>query len=556
MWPTSRSAKARCANLVHMTDTSAAGAEAVARQAWGEAYRLLASTAPDELAPADVERLAVSAYLVGQDDRAIEAWEDAHKRYLAAGSRADAARCSFWLAFCSMMHGRTAHAAGWLSRTEGVIADDLDCPAAGFLLIPRLLGALHSGDAPQARDLAIQAAEVASRFDDRDLAAFSTLGEGQALLAMGEEAAGLARLDEVMLSVSSGEMGPIASGIVYCAVIMECMQLFDLARAAEWTAALDAWWASQPDLVPFRGQCLVHKSQLQQAAGRWTEAIATVGSARDQLTDPPHPALGLACYQEAELHRLRGELDAAADAYGRASRSGFPPMPGLALLNLARGEVAAAAAGIWRALSEAGPPYQRPSLLAAAVEIFLAGGDVAGADEAASELASIAAQSNSQMLGAMAQQARGSVLLATGDAAAALVPLRAANGVWRQLRMPYETARGAVLLARACQALGDHAAAGLELDNACETFVALGAEPDLAALRSVTGDAVPAPGGLSARELEVLAHVAGGKTNREIAEALTISQHTVGRHLENIFAKLGVSGRAAATAYAYEHDLL
>jgi DNA-binding CsgD family transcriptional regulator len=539
-----------------MAGASSAGADAVARRAWGEAYRLLATTPRDELTPADLERLAVSAYLVGRDDDATAAWEDAHKRHLAAGSRADAAQCAFWVAFCLMMQGQMAHAGGWLSRTEGVIAHDVDCPAAGYLLIPALLGALDSGEAARARDLAVQAGEVASRFDDRDLAAFSTLGHGQALLALGQEAAGFARLDEVMLSVSSGEVGPITSGIVYCAVILECMQVFDLARAAEWTAALDDWCATQPDLVPYRGQCLVHQSQLQQVAGDWSEAVATVGSAYDRLTDPPHPALGLACYQEAELHRLRGELDAAADAYGRANRSGFPPMPGLALLNLVRGDVAAATASIRRALGEAGQPFQRPSLLAAAAEIFVAAGDVAAADGAAGELTSIAAQSSSQVLGAMAEQARGSVLLAAGEAAAALAPLRAASRVWQRLHLPYETARAAVLLGRGCLALDDRTSAELEFDHARETFAALGAEPDLAALRSVTGEVQDESSGLSARELEVLAHVAGGKTNREIAEALTISQHTVGRHLENIFAKLGVSGRAAATAYAYEHDLL
>src|SRR4051812_5116715 len=390
-----------CANLVRVADASSAGAGAVARRAWGEAYRVLATAPRDALGPADLERLAVSAYLTGRDEHATAAWEDAHKRYVAAGALAEAAQCAFWVAFSSMMQGQMAHASGWLRRTAGVVGDDVECPAAGYLLIPALLGALDAGDPGQARELAVQAGEIASRFHDRDLAAFSTLGHGQALLALGQEAAGLALLDDVMVSVSSGDVGPITSGIVYCAVILECVQIFDLARAAEWTAELDHWCATQPDLVPYRGQCLVHQSQLQQIAGDWSEAVATVESACDRLTNPPHPALGLACYQEAELHRLRGQLDAAAAAYARASRSGFPPMPGLALLNLVRGEVAAATAGIRRALAEVGHPFQRPSLLAAAVEVFVADGDVAAADEAAGELASIAAQSSSPVLGAM-----------------------------------------------------------------------------------------------------------------------------------------------------------
>lgn len=447
-----------------------------------------------------------------------------------------------------------AHAGGWLRRTEGVIGHHA-CPAAGYLLIPAVLGALDSHDASAARDLATQAGEIADRFADRDLAAFARLGHGQALLALGDETAGLALLDDVMLSVSAGRVGPITSGIVYCAVILECMQIFDLARASEWTRALAQWCAAQPDLVPYRGQCLVHQSQLQQAAGNWPEAVSTVTSACDRLADPPHPALGLACYQEAELHRLRGNVDAAVKAYGRASRAGYQPMPGLALLERARGNIDVAAASIRRTLGEAGSPFQRPPLLAAGVEIFVAVGDLAAANDASSELAAISAHSRSPVLAAMADQGRGSALLASGEAAAAMTHLRAASEVWQRLRLPYERARAAVLLGRGCLALGDAMSAALEFDNARETFASLGAGPDLADLEAAArGSKVP--GLLSRRELEVLAQVADGKTNREIAQELSISQHTVGRHLENIFAKLGVSGRTAVTAYAYEHDLL
>jgi DNA-binding CsgD family transcriptional regulator len=423
------------------------------------------------------------------------------------------------------------------------------------MLVPALLRALHADDAPRARDLAVEAGRIAARFADRDLAAFSTLGHGQALVAMGDERGGVARFDEVMLSVTSDEVGPIASGIVYCVVILECMQLYDLARAAEWTAALDAWCASQPGLVPYRGQCLVHKSQLQQAAGDWSLAAATVESARARLTDPPHPALGLACYQDGELHRLRGELDAAADAYGRASKAGYHPMPGLALLELVRGDEAGAMASIRRALVEANQPFQRPGLLAAAVEILVAGGDVSGARAAADELATIAGQSRSEFLTALSEQASGAVLLAEGSVTDALAHLRSAGDAWRRLRMPYEAARAAVLLGQGCLALGDRTSAALEFDNAGETLGALGARTELSRLRSLTGREARREV-LSARELEVLARVARGRTNKEVADELSISQHTVGRHLENIFAKLGVSGRAAATAYAYEHDLL
>jgi DNA-binding CsgD family transcriptional regulator len=534
---------------------AAGAAEAFERRDWVEAHRRLSSVAHDELGPVDLDRLAVAAYMLGRDDDASAAWEAAHKRHLQAGDRAESARCAFWVAFCSMMQGQMAHAGGWLSRCETVIGDDLECAAAGYLLVPALLGALDADDAQGARDLAVEAGRIADRFADPDLAAFSALGHGQALLAMGDERGGLARLDEVMLSVTSDEVGPITSGVVYCAVILECMQLYDLARASEWTAALDAWCASQPGLVPYRGQCLVHQSQLQQAAGDWSLAAATVESARARLTDPPHPALGLACYQDGELHRLRGDVDAAVDAYGRASKAGFQPMPGLALLELMRGDQAAATAGIRRALVEASQPFQRPGLLAAAVEILLAGGDVAGAREAADELATNAGLSRSAYLAALSEQGSGAVLLAEGSVTEALAHLRSAGESWRRLRMPYEAARVATLLGEGCLALGDRASAALEFEHAGETLGALGARAELNRLRALTGGEVREDV-LSARELEVLALVAAGRTNKEVAEALSISRHTVGRHLENIFAKLGVTGRAAATAYAYEHDLL
>ncbi|MDH5238271.1 MAG: response regulator transcription factor, partial [Acidimicrobiia bacterium] len=448
------------------------------------------------------------------------------------------------------------------NRTNGAIGDHLECAASGYLLIPALLGALDSGEPAGAISLAEQANEIGARFDDPDLSALATLGHGQALIAQGDTDAGLGKLDEVMLSVEAGDVGPIASGLVYCAVILECMQVFDLARASEWTNALDGWCQAQPDLVPYRGQCLVHQSQLRQAAGEWPEAAAAIALACDRLSDPPHPALGLAYYQQAELLRMLGSVEAAADSFARASRAGHEPMPGLALLDLARGDVRTASASIQRALSEAGRPSGRVPLLSAAVEILRAAGDREGARSASEELAEIAAGSPSEVVQAMAKDAAGAVLLDDGDAAAALSELRAAAGMWQKLKMPYEASRAGVLVGLACAGLSDETAAGLEFANAAAVFASLGAEADLARLRSLsegsqTHSAVEAnSAGLSPRELEVLSHVAAGRTSPEIAEELTISPHTVRRHLENIFVKLGVNNRAAATAYAYEHGLL
>jgi DNA-binding CsgD family transcriptional regulator len=533
-------------------------------EAWASRYHALIELPLEDLGPSELEQLAVSAYLIGDDGRCEAAWERAYRRHVDAGNRPDAARCSFWLAFCLMMRGQEAQAGGWLGRTEAVLDDDLECSARGYLLIPSVLGALGSGDASTALELAVSAGEIAAAFGDADLGAFARLGEGQALIVLGEPSSATARFDEVMVAVSTGEVGPIASGVVYCAVILECMQMFDLRRAAEWTDVLYAWCEEQPELVPFRGQCLVHRSQLLQAAGDWNDAVTTVEAACRRLTDPPHPALGLAHYQEAELHRLVGSFDEAAAAYAQASAAGHEPMPGMALLALARRDVEAAATGIHRALMETTQRMRRPPLLAAAAEIYRQTGDLTAARAAADELVEISATSGSEVLRAMADHALGAVALSEGDLSMSLPRLRSARSAWTRLQMPYEAARSSVLLGLGCVSLGDQTAAALDFENARIAFEALGARPDLERLRSLRAGAVlPADSPdldrrdvLSTRELEVLGHVASGQTNREIAEALTISRHTVGRHLENIFTKLGVSGRAAATAYAYEHDLL
>lgn len=466
---------------------------------------------------------------------------------------------------CMMLRGQTAQAGGWLTRVGRIVDEaELDCVASGYLLIPGLLGSLGAGDPTAARDMAIRATELGTRFEDADLRAFGTLGHGQALIAMGDTAGGTRRLDEVMLSVTAGEVGPITSGIVYCAVILECLRLFDVQRASEWTGALGTWCDAQPDLVPYRGQCLVHRSQLLQSAGDWPDALTTAEAACQRLTDPPHPALGLAYYQRAELHRLVGAFDDAETEYRAASRHGLHPMPGLALLQHARGDAGGAAASIRRALREVGRPLERPVLLSAAVDILRAVGDLPGARSAADELATIAAASSSEVLDAMAAQAIGAVLVGEGDPVAGLAELRAAASAWQSLRMPYEAARAAVLRGLACAALGDRTSAAVEFDNAEDAFVELGAVTDLDRLAALTGGLVeagerPTAGGhsaLSAREREVLVQLAAGRTNRQIAARLVISQHTVGRHVEHIFTKLGVTNRAAATAYAYEHRLL
>lgn len=524
---------------------------------WANTYRSLIDRDRERLDAADLEVLAVAGYLIGDEETCATAWEAAFERHLQGDRRVDAGRCAFWLALTALLRGQMAHAGGWFERAATTV-DGLDCAVHGYLLSAAAVGAIRAGDADGASTAAAEASEIARRFGEADLAALAALAHGQARLASGDAEAGLVKLDDAMLWVERGAVGPIATGIVYCAVILECMGLLELGRASEWTAALDEWCRMQPELVPFRGQCLVHQAQLRRAAGDLDHALSTAEQAGERLNDPPHPALGLAHYEQAESLRVLGHAERAEAAYVRASSAGHDPMPGLALLLLARGESDAAAAGVRRALQETTQPSRRAVLHAAAVEIFRAVGDREGAMGCARELAEIADRSPSRVVEAMAAEASGSVLLDGGDAAAALGELRSATAVWRELHMPYELARAGVLVGMACAVLGDDRTSELELDQAAELFSSLGAEPDLARVRRLLGSdrSRSADSSLTERELEVLGRVAAGRSSPEIAAELSISRHTVRRHVENIFAKLGVNSRAAATAYAYEHDLL
>ncbi len=525
--------------------------EEVRRQAWTEAYdRLRAEDANGRLEPEDLECLAVAAYVVGEDGECDRAWERAHRGWLQRGERARAVQCGFWLGMHLRQRGEDALGGGWLARAGRLLADqELDCVEHGYLHLPLAIQALRRGDLAVAATSFTHASEIGARFADSDLIALAQGGLVDCRVASGDISGGLALLDEVLVAVRSGETTPVPSGIIYCNAIALCQRVFDLRRAQEWTAALDEWSRPQQGLVPYRGQCLVHRSQIMQLHGEWTAALAEARQAEELLSTPrPHPVLSMALYQVAELHRLRGDVDQAEEAYRAANHSGREPQPGLALLWQAQGRVDAAYHAIRRALDEARGFGERSGLLAAHVEIALAAGDVPAARASADELARGAAELDTPMVHAIAYQASGAVLLAEGDARAACSPLRRSSGLWHELEAPYDAARVRVLLGVACRELGDSDGSDLEFEAAGAVFRQLGATPDLARLPSGSpGSSARTPGGLTQREAEVLALAAEGKTNREIAAVLVLSEHTIRRHLQNVFGKLGVSSRAAAT---------
>lgn len=307
----------------------------------------------------------------------------------------------------SLLAGEQAKAGGWFARAERLVPDlDADSPVHGLLLVPAALEALGRGELTRAAQIGEEIVEVARRSGDRTVLALGLLGLGQSALVAGDTGRGLRLLDETMVAVAAGKTSPLTTGIVYCAVIESCMHVMDMRRAAEWTETLNSWCAAQPDLVPYRGQCLVHRAQVLQAYGDWPAAMAEALAARERLANPAHPALGLAWYQVGELYRLRGERAEAEHAYQAASRHGQQPEPGFALLRLAEGNVDAAAAAVRRMLAEGTGHPGGAAVLAAAVEVLLAAEDVAGASAAADKLAALAGADAPQLLCAAAGPGR------------------------------------------------------------------------------------------------------------------------------------------------------
>ena len=542
------------------TDELERGREAYARRAWLDAYTSL--SAADEAEPLgaeDLELLAISASLIGRMDDFLALLERAHHARLEAGEGLRAARSAFWIGMNLALRGEMGPAGGWFGRAQRLVErEGRDCVEQGYLLVPVALRHEGMGDYETAYAVAADAAGIGERFGDPDLFAVAAHFQGLIRIQQGRIGEGLAHLDEAMVAVTVGEVSPFMTGVVYCGVIAGCEAAFEPRRAHEWTNALARWCEQQPQMVSFTGRCLAHRAGIMQLHGAWRDALAEARLARERCEQAMNrPATGQALYQQGELLRLQGDFAAAEDAYREASGYGRQPQPGLALLRLAQGDVEAAAAAIRRVLGELTEPMRRAGVLPAYVEITLAGGDFEAARNACSELGEIAARSERPMLAAIAGYFRGAVELGDDKAPAALAALRHALQVWEEFEAPYEAARTRVLVGSACRALGDEDTAELEFEAARGVFEQLGAAPDVARVDSLSGRAVPgAAHGLSPRELEVLRLVAAGKSNREIAAALVISEHTVARHVQNIFGKLNVSSRTAAGAFAFEHDLV
>jgi DNA-binding CsgD family transcriptional regulator len=527
--------------------------------AWADAFHAFSDA--DRQTPLeahDLERLAQAAYLVGRDEEYLRSLERAFGGHLDSGEALRAVRCGFWLCFRLLMRGEMGRASGWFARARRLLErDGSECAERGYLLLPTVGQGLVLRDFEGAYAAAAEAAAIGERCRDGDLVACAHMEQGRIRLQQGQVEAGFAHLDETMVAVISGELSPLVTGLMYCSVIATCQQVYAFDRTREWTVALSQWCEGQRDMVAFAGACQVHRAEIMLLLGTWPEAIEEARRARVRSQGFDRRATAAAFYQQAEVHRLRGEFAAAEEAYRGASQLGLEPQPGLALLRHMQGRTDAAAIAIRRVVATTTGRLERMRLMPACIEIMLAAGDIPDARNACRELEEIARGLDTGVPGAIAAEACGAVDLADGNAQAALRSLRGAFEVWQRMDAPYAAARVRVLIGLACRALGDADGSKLEIEAAQSTFERLGAAPDLARIVSLLKGAPSDHGhGLTPRELQVLRLVASGSTNKAIAVELGLSERTIERHLSNIFTKLDLSTRTAATAWAYEHGLI
>ncbi|HZL74104.1 MAG TPA: LuxR C-terminal-related transcriptional regulator [Propionibacteriaceae bacterium] len=527
------------------------------RDGWPETYTRLSTRDPANLTPDQLENLADSAWLVCRLDESLGARQLAYARYQEIHDDRAAVRTAWRMFWDHLYNGDSVVALGWLRRANRHMAAIPESAECGFVALAESELALNRGAANEADAYATRAVDIGERHGSPSLIAFGLTLRGRALIAQGKLEEGSAALDEAMALVLTGRLDVFFTGAVYCTVIAECRDVADMQRASEWTDAARAWCVSLPVVTPFHGICRIHRGEILGQRGFWNEAENEIRSAAEELAAFKPRSAAEALYALAEIQRRRGDLAAAEHSYLQAHELGRDPQPGLALVRLAQGRATVASAGLRTALADRSMSrVRRAQLLAAQVSVALAVGDQEHAREAAQELSSIAELLGRPAVVGMAAVARGEVRLAGDDAGGAVGDLRVALATWRDLQLPYEEAQAHLLIGKAAQAMGDEEGARLEIQIARAGFERLGARRDAHQAAAATPGRADRIAGLTAREAEVLRLVAAGMSNRQIGQALAISEYTVARHLQNMFVKLGVSSRAAATAIAVAQQLV
>ena len=538
-----------------IVDDLVQGRQALERHDWAVAQEHLTASDPAALGPDDLHALATAAFLAGDRDTSVRAWQQAFRLHLDSGATLKAAEVACWIAFVVYAAGDESVGNGWVARAARLLEGHPEEGSEhGFVLLYAMYRHLAAGRLDDALTVAQRVSDIGLACRDPDLVANGLSSQGRLLVYTGRVHEGVALLDEAMVGVVAGEVSPIVAGSVYCSMVEGCQEIGDVARMTQWTDALSRWCEGQPGLVAFTGQCAVHRAQIMRSHGAYAEALLELDLALARYEAAgSDPAAGLALYERGEVLRICGDFDAATVAYDAAEAYGHHPQPGLALLWLARGRVPAALHGIRRLLDEHADPVRRSRLLPAAVDVFLGAGEITLAQEAATEVDQLAHAFESTELAAWSAFAQGAVALAQEQPKGALTALRTSCRVWLELGSPYEAARVRTHIGLALRALGDEESAVAEIRAAQQTFGELGAVPALREVERLSSTL--GPDGLTGREVEVLRLAAEGLSNQQIAATMFLSDRTIGRHLSNIFAKIGVATRTAAAAYAYEHGL-
>jgi ATP/maltotriose-dependent transcriptional regulator MalT len=522
---------------------------ALSRHDWPAAHAAVpAEELDDPAGEADrLDLLAEALWWLGRLDECIVAREAAYRAYEALGDACRAAQCAVWLYEHHGMRGRPSVATAWLRRARRMLEAEPPCPALGALLL-REAEVAHGDDRlDDALALGERARSLARTIGSADLEAEALQTLGRVLIDLGRPDDGLADLDEAMLLAVEGRLGPYSTGKVYCSLISACEELGDLRRAAEWTDET-ARWAEEHPFAIFPGICRVHRAMVLGRQGSFADAEREALQACGELVTSHLPNAVAAFMEVGDIRRRLGDLPGAEEAFARAEELSGRTCVGHALLRLAQGRVDEARRIVTGCLVE--QPANRPGrvdLLRATVQIAVAADDLDLAARGVEELEGIVTTYDSVFAKASALLARGRLELARGDAAAASTLTDAARH-WQELDIPFELATTRTVLA---QALHDRG----ELESSAAMFASARALFDQLGVRHAVEAPAVLPAGLTGREVEVLRLLAEGRTNKEIAAELFLSAKTVSRHLSNIFTKIGVSSRAAATAFAYQHDL-
>lgn len=536
--------------MADFNELVASARTAYVRGDWPASYRLLSNArSQSELVTADLNLLGRSAWWIGRVRESLEISEEVFNRFQDADDAQGTARQALNLALPWLIGGNPVIASGWVSRARRILQELPECPEHGYLIYVDAAFALSFGDLAPAQEAAAALQEMGRRLHAPALKAFGLVISGLVDLRSGNTVSGFAQLDEAMLPVLAGQLPPEWAGDIYCNVIHACHELADLHRMRAWTQATERWCEQFPGEVVFSGICRIHRLQLLSLEGGWESVEHAIEQSGAELVGRSNWVAGEAFYQLGELRRLRGNAKGARSAYDRARELGTEPQPGESLLQQAAGDHDAAWAGLCAALAGR-DRLAGARLLESGVGIALELGQLQDAERLCMQLEETAEVFATGGIRAWAGRARAAVLIAASRYAEALPLLQGAAREYAGLHSRHETAKTYELFAQAHRGLGQPEIAAADEATALAIYRELGALPDARRLTGATN-----PGGLTSREVEVLACIVGGSTTKDTAEALFISQKTVGRHLANIFTKIGVSSRTAAAAWAHEHGV-